>query len=402
MFAAAALKLQSAWRIKQAKGILGGLKKDKKGATAIQAAWRAKVGRKVAMCAKQAVALINRFVRGSLARGRFRLALRSHHPHTLVIRLRNAWDINIGDINTSDPYVRVTNLERVHAHATATARDPFPCPVDMDVKLRVASQYKSHVIQSTLAPEWDEDALLPGVQVDSTLVLSMYDSDLVDKDDLLGQNSLTVHDIEGLYSGKSVSFENTAIGDYLYPVYDSSGKALALSADGQMKGKGHLSFGVRLSSLAFSMSGWLQKDMSLFLHKSFYNRWVVLHDFAIHYYENPYHMNVCKGTLLCKDVIALSVKDNEFTLHCAKEKDSWHFAFEASHNEPVYKQMWLRKLIRSCPNVRDPASMALIGLPPALWDQRSVDHITHGTAPTLNIARSGNYDTAFARGKLDC
>lgn len=388
--AGSALLIQSAWRIMQARHRMFLLKRDRQRATAVQALWRGKVARRVCLVMTEAVCCINRFMRGSLARGHFRILVRSHHPHTLVVRLHEASNVNIGDIDSSDPYVRVANLELMHPHAHATSREPFRCPIDMDRKLRVASQYKSRIVQSTLHPVWEEDAILPAVQLDSTLVLSVFDSDLVGKDDLLGQNSLGAGDMDArlLYGGRTISYDKTDIGDFVYPVHDATGKALVSSGDGQMKGKGKLCFSVRLSSLAYSMCGWIQKDMKTFLHKGYFNRWVVLHDFAITFYENPFRMNDPLGTLLCKDVVALSVKGNSFTLHCASEKNSWHMCFEEPAVNPSYNQMWLRKLIRSCPNIRDPPSMALLGLPPSLWD-RSVDHITHGIAPPLRVAQSG-------------
>ena len=111
-------------------------------------------------------------------------------------------------------------------------------------------------------------------------------------------------------------------------------------------------------------------------------------------------MNTCKGSLLCKDVISITFESDEyFTLHCADEKKSWKFAFSTDSSDPVYNRMWLRKIIRSCPNVRDPASMAILGLPQPLWQQRSVDDISHGIPPTLDVARNGYVNTAFLDGK---
>jgi hypothetical protein len=288
-------------------------------------------------------------------------------------------------VENSDAGVYAANLERVQRHDKkyTTNRKPFKCPVDRRMKLRVASQYKSEIIPNTLNPHWNEDALLTGVQSESIIVLSLYDADL-----LLGQNSLHVDDIEDLYSGHSVTFEDTNIGDFLYPVFESSGKPITMTGEGKMKGKGQLTFGVRLLSLSHSMSGWLHKAST---HSArLKSRWVVLHDYAIHFYDNPYHMNTCKGTLLCRDVISLTFeKDEFFTLHCADESKSWKFCFESAVPNPVYNNMWLRKIIRSCPNIKDPASMALLGLPEAMWQRRSVDDISHGIPPTLDIARNG-------------
>jgi hypothetical protein len=345
---------------------------------------------------------LHRWARGCLARAVFRKLLRGHHPHTLVIRLRDASDINIGDIETSDATVRVTNLEPVQLNDPPTAREPFDCP-EGGLKLRVASQYKSQIIHNTLTPHWNEDALLTGVKSESVITLSLYDADIhiLTKDDFLGQNSLLVHDIEELYSGKSVTFENTKIGDFKYPVFDSSGKPLTMTGEGQLKGKGHITFSVRLLSLSHSMSGWLQKASTTFITHSvkYHSRWVVLHDYAIHFFENPYHMNICKGSLLCKDVISVTFEDDEyFTLHCADEKKSWKFAFSVD-SESVVNKMWLRKIIRSCPNVRDPASMAILGLPETLWKRRSVDDISHGIPPTLDLARNGYINSSFVNDK---
>ncbi len=103
---------------------------------------------------------------------------REFHPHNYIINLRHGRDLNIADVNTSDPYVVVSS------HKIAPSRSGGPKSAGVGGLL---SFTKSKVIQSTLNPTWNEEVFVTCAEWNSQIVLTLMDSDMVGAHDFLGQ-----------------------------------------------------------------------------------------------------------------------------------------------------------------------------------------------------------------------
>ncbi|CAN0237508.1 unnamed protein product, partial [Ectocarpus fasciculatus] len=89
--------------------------------------------------------------------------------YVLCINFKNAIDVNVSDMNSSDPYI----LASVSGQTT--------------------SMYKTKVMTNTLNPVWNEEGMIAGLKGSGdVLVLTMFDKDLVGADDFMGQNVVTL------------------------------------------------------------------------------------------------------------------------------------------------------------------------------------------------------------------
>ena len=91
-------------------------------------------------------------------------------PQIVIVTLKNAMDINIGDVTTSDPFVYVATVQ------------PGAAP-------KTLSLYKSEYISKTLSPVWNEQAIACYVTMQNLLVLTIADHDMMSAPDFLGQVS---------------------------------------------------------------------------------------------------------------------------------------------------------------------------------------------------------------------
>lgn len=105
--------------------------------------------------------------------------VREFHPHNIVVTLQHAKDLNIADVNTSDPYVIVS------AHRLQSAARGGPKSTNASGEL--FSYAKSKVIANTLNPTWNEDAYITSAAWNSQVALTVMDSDMVGAHDFLGQ-----------------------------------------------------------------------------------------------------------------------------------------------------------------------------------------------------------------------
>jgi hypothetical protein len=168
---ACAIKLQSRWRIRKAQSRVKGLRlqRDSKASTAVQRIWRGRQDRVRFQKMKLSVKKIQRMARKSMSISHFLSRIRQMTPQVLVCDLVSARDINIADVKTSDAYMVTTVLNtKVSNNSTLSLN-------------------KSSVKQSTLTPVWNEQLLIPCVNIDSQLVFTLFDHDAVGSDDFLGQ-----------------------------------------------------------------------------------------------------------------------------------------------------------------------------------------------------------------------
>jgi len=217
---------------------------------------------------------------------------------------------------------------------------------------------KSRTIPNTLAPVWNDDFPVTSTVWNGTLVLTLFDSDMLSKDDFLGQTVVDLRRCQELYSGKVVEFSDTAIESLSVHITDGAGKPLIAPGSQTMEGKGKISFSLRLPSLAYSMCGWLWKASTGLMSKgSWKKRWVILAEFKLSYYEGPFNLHEVKDTISCTDITSIVEEDTKkdgkaIRISYGRGKDYWLLRWDTDAPEYVHK-MWLRKLLRSCPNVRD-------------------------------------------------
>jgi hypothetical protein len=135
-----------------------------------------------------------------------------------------------------------------------------------------------------------------------------------------------------------------------------------------------------------SMAGWMYKASDSLMHKgAMKKRWVVLADYRLSYFEGPTALHENKGDINCADVVSIAVETSK------KDGEVWRINFGKGGKEhwvlkvdetapPHIKAMWMRKLVRSCPQVED---RELAAISPRLG--RSTIHPS-GRAPPLRVA----------------
>jgi hypothetical protein len=175
----AAMMFQSAWRVRKARQRVNGLKQERGGAVKLQRLWKTVLLRRKFLKVKKSSIKIEKMIRGLLARRRMAQLVREFHPHNLVVTLRHAHDLNIADINTSDPYVIVS------AHRLQGA--PKGAPKSAGRPGELFSFGKSKVIPNSLNPTWNEEVIVTSMDWGSQLALTVMDSDMVGAHDFLGQ-----------------------------------------------------------------------------------------------------------------------------------------------------------------------------------------------------------------------
>lgn len=138
--------------------------------------------------------------------------------------------------------------------------------------------------------------------------------------------------------------------------------------------------------LVCSMCGWMYKASAAMMSKgALKKRWVVLSDYRLSYYDSPTALHEHKGDINCAEVVSIVVETNKkdgevWRINYGKGgKENW--VVKVDDEAPRYiKNMWMRKLIRSCPQVED---KELAAIHPRLG--RSTIHQS-GRAPPLRVA----------------
>jgi hypothetical protein len=145
----------------------------------LQRRWKTVLLRRKFLKVKRSCIKIEKIVRGLLARRRMARLVREFHPHNMIVSLRHGRDLNIADVNTSDPYV-VVSAHRLQGAPTGGAKSTGR-PGEL------FSFGKSKVIANTLNPTWGEEVLVTAFDWCSQLALTVMDSDMVGAHDFLGQ-----------------------------------------------------------------------------------------------------------------------------------------------------------------------------------------------------------------------
>jgi hypothetical protein len=145
----------------------------------LQRRWKTVLLRRRFLKLRKSSIKIEKIIRGLLARRRMARMVREFHPHNLVVVLRHARDLNVADINTSDPYVIVSghHLQGASKGAPKSAGRPG----------ELFSFGKSKVIPNSLNPTWNEEVIVTSMDWNSQLTLTLMDSDMVGAHDFLGQ-----------------------------------------------------------------------------------------------------------------------------------------------------------------------------------------------------------------------
>lgn len=124
------------------------------------------------------IILLQKYVRGKLARRRVAMMLRLLHPHTLIMTLKNAENVNIADSHDSDPYVVVTSHQTIHSHTEEEGSH---------VTIQQQSFTKSSTIPCTTNPVWNERIIVTNAKWNSDIVLTLFDHNVLRSDVFLGQ-----------------------------------------------------------------------------------------------------------------------------------------------------------------------------------------------------------------------
>jgi hypothetical protein len=106
---------------------------------------------------------------------------------------------------------------------------------------------------------------------------------------------------------------------------------------------------VRMIHECISMSGWVQRASTTFLHGGeFKRRWMILVNQKLLCFEDPYTLNVSKGVIDIDQIyhISLNKKDNSLVIQLGHDgKSCWTIRWDESESQ-VLQDMWHRKFKR--------------------------------------------------------
>jgi len=368
-------KIQSMWRMCLARNLREDLEFDRmireamikeetlkelecNMAIRIQSMCRARMARKELVRKKFAIAapaIILRIMR------RAPVVMRHYHPHSLLLSLLCAGNINAASGSVSNAYVVVSAFGESARSARALnphmklVRSATKGPHDrMNMML---CYYKSKVMLGTVNPEWREDALVSSATWNSKLVVTVLHRSSFGKDVFLGQTVLDLLRYPNLYTGEVVELPSVQLQSFKYPVLDPVSKNEVPLRSNPPPGKGTISMSLRLPLLARSMCGWVYRASTFHLTKGqFKRRWMVLIDFKLSFYQDPFSLENLKGTLNCADVTAVEDENADdgsptLVMYYGAGDDFWTLKWD--HTEPPYiRRMWREKILKSCSHLR--------------------------------------------------
>jgi hypothetical protein len=171
----AALKLQSCWRMRQANAKVSQLRQeaDRKNKRKMWAQ-----GKILSQLKKLRARIVYR-----------KLVMKQ--KQIFIVSLRSATDINIGDVNSSDPYVLLhveqpSQSQKVSISPVSPKSSPLK-DSHTPASASTVSLFRSKVIYSTLNPNWDEQIFAVNADGYDSLVFTLMDKDNFTSDDFLGQ-----------------------------------------------------------------------------------------------------------------------------------------------------------------------------------------------------------------------
>jgi hypothetical protein len=213
------------------------------------------------------------------------------------------------------------------------------------------SMYKTKVISSTLNPVWNEEGLVAGFTgAEDTLILTMFDRDLVKSDDFMGQNVVALKESSAaLRRGEKIDL-SLDIGSFSAPLKGVTGEAISVNGS-ETPGKGKLLLSLRMPPLAYTMCGWMYRLSHAMMSQSWKKRYFVLTDKKLYYFDSAAELNVVKGMIQCNTVTAIKSEKTKgvdyFSISYGTGKDKWDVRFVEEDGRDVV-DMWKRKMSRSC------------------------------------------------------
>ena len=332
---ASALLVQSRWRIKQAQRRVSGLREQRKEKIRIENASAVVVGSRV----RRYLAMRKLF------------AMQRSYGYVLAVTFKNAADVNVADMNSSDPYILASGLEYCCVYTTAQL-------LTIVIFLGVvggptgttASMFRTKVISNTLNPVWNEEGFIAGLRGSSdVLVLTMFDKDLVGADDFLGQNVIALKDCSSLRYGEPRDL-TLDIGSFRTPLKGVNGEAIPVNGH-ETPGKGRLNISLRMPKFAYTMCGYMYRLSHSMMSSSWKKRYFILVEKKLHYFEDPAELNSTKGHINCCNVTSIKRDKTKgidhFTIFYGSGKDKWDIRFVEEDTLDIV-EMWKRKISRSC------------------------------------------------------
>jgi len=305
--------------------------------------------------------VVQRCVRGFISRRRVLHMIRCMHPHNYILTLKHARDLPEGESIVQDPYVvvaayRVASRSSVGLKASdlppgltgSKTRRGSHTETRSDGKLTLLSYYTTRAPVGSTSPVWDERTFITGAPWNAKLVLTYFDANKLGRDTCIGQNVIDLKDLRPLYNGKTMDFTDFPVKSYTVPVRDPQDNLLVPAGVRPRKGKGTVSFSLRLPPVTESMSGWILRASTSFMTPGqFKRRWMILVDRTLHCFEDPFTLNVPKGIMRLECVTVVEKQVNG-TIIVSTENDRWVLRWDTSENKKV-TDMWERKFWRALP-----------------------------------------------------
>lgn len=270
--------------------------------------------------------------RGKLIQ-RKRIVELSSSPHTVLVYLKNAGDINHpGVTGVADPYVLVTGNTSSFGtqHTTSLYK----------------TGYKNAPGNRAV---WNEQAMVCHVTGNDSVVLTLvnHDHHMITGHDFLGQVVIPLSAYPRLFARRELNV-SLPIGNFVNPIFDCMGKPIKLNKTGTA-GKGMITFSIRLSPPGLSHSGWIMKKAGGLGAGGFKRRFMVLVDGALMYFDDNGSLDSPRHLLTPVEIEAVGVGVEKgvqvVTITTPDPRDSWTLQWvegESTEN----KEKWMSKLTR--------------------------------------------------------
>jgi hypothetical protein len=371
--------LQSAWRIKQAKSRVHGLKKARDDEI------RRKQEEEARRLAEEARKLAN--ATSVIAKIFLRLVMRlrvrrnvAQYPQIFRVTVHKAVELAAADLTgTSDPYVIVAG---VNTQSGTTV-----------------SSFKTKHKSMTLNPVWDEETYVCYVRKNDSIVLTVVDHDLVGAHDFLGQvtipltsaptnsqvnptgnsgnssnarrdsktgngsgSSQAAHaNIMKIFSGKAVTNTYDLVG-YTTTVQDKTGAPIKIDSTDN-PGKGKITVTIQLVSSFYAQCGPIMKQAATVLGglmgrgrsaDGYKRRFLMLLPHSLSYYDDEFSLEAPRNTLTSADIESISVTEPTTPKHDSKPeihvnahnaKESWQLTWVDGASQDM-KTLWMNKFRR--------------------------------------------------------
>eukprot|EP00753_Platysulcus_tardus_P015373 PLAT4989.6.p1 GENE.PLAT4989.6~~PLAT4989.6.p1 ORF type:complete len:857 (-),score=332.87 PLAT4989.6:112-2505(-) len=237
-----------------------------------------------------AVLVIQARIRGFLARRAYRkqrfMQLSLEHAAAVVIQA--AWRRFLAcrvAAALRQQCMRPVLLRLVRAKGLAAAdrrgkSDPFVVVCFLRADGTQALSMKSKVLMGTLSPVWEQELLIPAVNEDMQIVLTVLDWDVASAPDFLGQASI----LSSAVAQSGIAPFVLPLADHVIAPLDEHGVPLKI-ATCDRPGQGMLVVELESWSPQTSKCGWLLRQQSSLFKRDWVLRWVVLAGDELLYYR---------------------------------------------------------------------------------------------------------------------